>query len=214
VNEKLFFFVSLHALDEGIYDRCTGTEGQLSTALEGTRRILAAGHPVTVNTVVTSENFGHLEEMVRRLPEVFSGERKPALHFSVLICPEWRPEAADYLVKYTELVPVLERAARTAEGLGIAVDSLLSSTHASMPPCVLPAEARGMGRHLPEIAEHETGYEDDGRPWVKAEQCRQCAETGRCLGVPRPYAAKFGLEELVPLTGGEGNRKKRDEGGA
>ena len=201
-DPRLTFFVSLHALDEPIYDRCTNTSGQLSMAVGGIRNLLDAGHPVTINTVVSSENLDHLNEMVQRLPLTFPGENRPRLHFSVLICPEWRPAAADYLVKYSDVVPALERVARAAAESGLDVESLLSSTHASMPPCMVAEEHRRRGRHIPEIAPHETGYEDFDKPWVKAGACRNCPEDTRCLGVPRPYAVKFGLDELTPAEGG------------
>ncbi|MDH5492752.1 MAG: hypothetical protein OEY14_12435, partial [Myxococcales bacterium] len=55
------------------------------------------------------------------------------------------------------------------------------------------------GRALARIEAHETGYEEEGKAWMKAEGCRACPATEHCLGVPRPYASRFGLEELIPL---------------
>ena len=92
-NDKLSFFVSLHAWDPEIYDRCTQTSGQLPRAQKGLLRILDAGHAVIVNKVINSENIDHLEEMVRNFAGKFAGENPPVLHFSVLICPEWNQEA-------------------------------------------------------------------------------------------------------------------------
>ena len=198
VVPRLRFFVSLHALDQAIYDRCTGTRRQFDKAISGIRRLLAAKHRVTLNAVVTRANIGHLEDYVRLLPRVFRGARRPALHFSVLICPEWNPRAAASLVRYGEVVDVLRRAARTARALGLDLHPLRSSTHASLPACVLPARER-VRRSDYRIGEHETGYEDPARPFVKAARCRGCRETERCLGVPQPYARAFGLEELRPI---------------
>ncbi len=199
----LTFFVSLHAVDERIYDACTGTRGQLPRALAGVRRLLEAGHDVTLNTVVTRHNLDHLEPMVRALCELLPGEVRPALCFSALMCPERRPGAADLLVRYSDLVPALERAAAAAAERGLAVQSLLSSTHASIPACLLSESSRAVpGRTAPSLHDDETGYETDDTPWVKAARCRSCVETDGCLGVPQPYARRFGLEELVPLRGG------------
>ena len=197
-SDLLTFFVSLHALDQAIYDSCTGTNGQLPHAQTGLVRILEAGHDTIVNTVICRENIHHLNEMVQRLADMVPGDNRPVMHFSVLICPEWNPEAAKHLVRYSEVVPALTRASETARGLGLNLQ--LSSTHASLPVCLLGGEA---DRHYYEIQPNETGYEDYARPWVKADGCRECRETQHCLGVPRPYAEKFGLEELAPLEAEE-----------
>jgi hypothetical protein len=199
VDERLAFFVSLHALDAAIYDRCTGTRGRLERALAGTRRLLAAGQAVTINCVVNRANLDHLEAMVRALPATFPGPRRPDLHLSVLICPEWRPAAADFLVRYSTLAEVLVRASRAAEAAGLSLQALLGSTHASLPACMLaPAERRRGGHHELE-PERESGYEDFSRPYVKAERCRSCRLCDCCLGVPAAYARAFGLDELSPL---------------
>jgi pyruvate-formate lyase-activating enzyme len=197
-DPRLAFFVSLHALDEAVYDRCTGTHGQLPLAIRGVQGLLDAGHPVTLNTVVCQQNVGHLEDLVGRLPDLFPKTVRPALHFSVLVCPEWNPGAAAALVRYTQVVAALEGAARLARRLGVDLLPLRSSTHAALPACLVGEEHRA-GRVAYQIAAHETGYEEPGRPFVKAVRCRSCRETPRCLGVPQAYARAFGLEELVPL---------------
>jgi pyruvate-formate lyase-activating enzyme len=202
-DERLAFFVSLHALDPQVYDRCTATRGQLPRALDGTRRILEAGHSVVVNTVICRDNVGHLEEMVRGFGDAFPGDNRPVLHFSVLICPEYNPEAAGHLVRYSEVLAVLDRAMQAAREAGLEMQPLLSSTHASLPACLLDQKSRKTGRHIYRIEPHETGYEDFSRPWVKARACRDCRETEHCLGVPRPYAERFGLDELAPISAAE-----------
>ena len=214
-SDRLTFFVSLHGVDPGIYDECTGTEGQLGDALVGLDRILAAGHRVIINTVITSVNLTHLPEMASFLadrypvggtstPRIGPGtglpQLRPVWHFSVLICPERSPDAATYLVEYSDLVPAVERAQSKAVEIGIEVQSLLASTHASVPPCAVPSAIRASGRSAPEIAQTETGYEDLERPWVKSNRCKTCREDARCLGVPAPYARQFGLDGLEPIA--------------
>lgn len=200
-GERLSFFVSLHALDPALYDACTATAGQLELALAGMERLLAAGHPVTINCVVSTLNLEHLDAYVEALPRRLpvAGSSRAVLHFSVLICPEHRPDAADYLVRYGELAPRLEAAASRAEALGLTVDSLRSSTHASMPACVLGAAFRHRDPHRPHVRPGETGHEPTQTPWLKAARCKTCPEDPWCLGVPAAYARRFGLDELQPL---------------
>ena len=98
---------------------------------------------------------------------------------------------------------MLEASAATASRLGFPVDPLVSSTHASIPLCLVDREQRLSSRHRPKILAEETGYEDFSRPWVKAASCRSCAVAEHCLGVPTPYATRFGFSELQPI-GGDG----------
>jgi MoaA/NifB/PqqE/SkfB family radical SAM enzyme len=198
-DPRLDFFVSLHAIDGTVYDRCTGTSGQLPLALAGIRNLLSAGQRVVINTVASSANLEHLGPMADALPALFEGCPLPGWHFSVLICPDGRPEAAEFLVRYAELAPAIERASERAAALGIPVAPLVSSTHAALPLCVVGEGHRQASAHRPRPAAGETGYEDFARPWVKASSCRRCAAAEHCLGVPAPYALRFGLEELVPF---------------
>ncbi len=217
-STRLTFFVSLHAVEPDIYDECTGTTGQLDDALAGLDRILAAGHRVIVNTVITASNLEHLPAIAdllaaRSLAGGPSTDRTGAptplppgrliWHFSVLICPDRSPLARDYLVQYRDLVPAVEAATARATALGLEVQSLLASTHASVPPCVVPAAHRAAGRSAPELGAAETGYEDLDRPWVKSRRCKTCREDARCLGVPAPYARRFGLGGLEPIPENE-----------
>lgn len=196
---RLSFFASLHALDEPLYDRCTGSNGQLPRALAGIRGLIAAGHRVTINCVVQALNLEHLERYVEQLPGEVDPAHNTALHFSVLICPEYRPGAADHLVRYRTLAPRLEAAAARAEALGMKVDPLRSSTHASIPACLLDRRYRERDPHRPHVQPGETGHEDLTLPWVKARSCQSCPEDSWCLGLPAAYARKFGVDELTPL---------------
>ncbi len=197
-SPRLAFFVSLHALDPHVYDRCTGTTGQLPLALEGIGNLLRAGHDVTINCVISSANIDHLDEYVRVLARRYSGPPLK-LHFSTIICPETRPEAASFLVPYPVVAARLRTVVPLASDGGIVVEPLRSSTHASMPPCMLAPGDRERNPHRPRILPHETGFEDFSRGWVKSSRCRECVESEFCLGVPRAYAQRFGLADLSPL---------------
>jgi hypothetical protein len=197
IDPRLRFFASLHAVDEALYDRCTGTTGQFARAVDGIRALLAAGHDVTANVVVNALNAPHLGTLVDALPVLFA-PRPPRLHLSIVMCPESRPGAADWLIRYTDLVPVLREAVARAEAAGVPHDALVSSTHASIPPCFVPPDLRAAS-HRPLLDADESGYEDPDRPWVKAARCRGCAATASCLGLPAPYVRRFGFDELQPL---------------
>lgn len=198
-SDKLNFFVSLHAVDAAVYDRCTGSRGQLPRALQGIRNLLAAGHRLTLNTVVCAPNVAHLRDMVAALPGLLPGASVPMLHYSIVMCFPHRPDGPEFLVRYSELVPALAAAVAEAERQGIPVEPLVSSTHASLPLCLVDQEARQESRHRPVLSESETGYEDFSKSWVKAASCRTCRFARHCLGVPVPYARRFGFGELSPV---------------
>lgn len=195
-SPRLTFFVSLHALDEAIYDTSTGSTGQMPLAVAGIRRLLESGHQVIVNCVVSAMNVGHLYNYVERLNEAFPQSPRLQLHFSSLIVVDHRPMSAECLVQYSDLAPALQAATDHARDLELNVQPLRSSTHASLPPCLLPLGERGANSRRPRPTAEETGYEDFALPWVKANTCRNCSETGNCLGVPREYGNRFGLGEL------------------
>jgi len=200
-TRRLSFFASLHALEPGLYDGGPASEGQLPRAIAGITRLIEAGHRVTINCLVQALNLEHLEAYVAALPQQLPAkEDNVVLHFSVLICTEQRRKAADFLVRYSTLAPRLEAAARQAEALGLAVDPLRASTHASMPACLLGRRYRSKDPRRAHARPGETGHEDMSLPWVKATRCKQCAEDPWCLGLPAAYARRFGLDELAPLA--------------
>ncbi len=205
-DPRMQFFVSLHATEEALYDACTATRGQLPRAIEGIRRLTKAGHDLILNCVVTRYNVTHLVDLVESIPRLFPGA-VPLLHFSVTMCPEHRATAPEMLVRYSEAAPRLEAALARAADLGVRHSSLQSSTHAAIPLCLVRPELRDPPWHRPRLREHETGYEDPGKAWLKAERCRKCAVDAWCLGLPRPYVARFGYDELKPITAAPGGER-------
>ncbi len=204
----LTWFFSLHAVDPALYDRMTGTRGQFPRAVQGLQALVRAGHRVIVNVVVGSPNAAHLPAVLRTLPAWLEGLPLPEVHLSILMCPSHRPRAADWLMPYEDLLPRLEEAAFLARQIGLPFSPLVSSTHASIPPCfVSPAERQRM-KQRPLVQPEETGYEDLGRPWVKARTCRDCPADPHCLGVPAPYARRFGLKGLRPYGPPPGRREQ------
>ncbi len=198
---KLSFFLSMHALEEPIYDVCTGTHGQMPLALQGIMRVVEAGHRTVINTVINSANIDHLNTMASELPLLFQGKPKPEWHFSALICTERSQRSAEFLVPYRDMLEKAREAGAAAQAAGLEIHSMLQSTYAAVPPCVVPEEERLKGRTVLSNLAHETGYEDFSRRFVKAHRCKRCIADPGCLGVPRPYAERFGLEELRPFGG-------------
>jgi organic radical activating enzyme len=198
-SARLVFFVSFHSADERIYDEITDSRGLFDKAVRGIRNLLDAGHNMVLNAVVTRHNASTLTETVEQIPVLFPGSNKPKLHFSITMCPEDRPEAQDCVAPYSEVSPALEAAVARAEALGLTVDPLLSSSHASIPACLVSEENRQGTRMLPVIRPDEYTVEGEDKPWVKAKRCEECTYNSYCLGLPLPYVKEFGLGELRPI---------------
>ncbi len=197
---KLHFFISLHATQETVYDRCTGTRGQFGRAMQGITNIAAAGHQIILNCVVSTLNIDHIPDYTRALPQMPPHALPLTLHFSALICPERNPAARDYLVRYPSLTRRLEKAVVRAGQAGIRVSPLQSSTHAAIPPCFVAQALRNYGGKAFDMAGVRIGREgDDTQAWAKSEACGRCRYDRRCMGVPGAYARRFGLDELNPV---------------
>jgi pyruvate-formate lyase-activating enzyme len=207
-HPRLAFFVSLHGATPEVYDACTGSAGQLEAARRGIEGLVAAGHQVTLNLVATRHNLDHLQAWVDDLAAWLGPSPWLRLHFSVMTCPEHRGTAPDLLVRYREAVPGLLEAARRARAAGLACDALLDSSHAAVPPCLLPAEERSRGDRGDGRVARPLHGDVEGAPrgsppgWTKAPACGRCAEDAWCLGLPRPYVERFGLGELSPIGPG------------
>jgi hypothetical protein len=206
VTDRLSFFVSFHAAQPDLYDRCTGSHGQLDRAVAGIGNLAGRGYPLVLNLVATRHNVDHILDWVRTVPTLVPPPATPRIHFSIAMCPDHRPTAPDCLVRYTELAPRLQEAAQLAASLGVECEALLSSSHASIPACLVEAayRARGgfgqeRGGSRPIQRGHEAGVEDARKPWVKSRRCAQCSQDRWCLGLPRAYVLRFGLEELRPI---------------
>lgn len=207
-HRRLTWFFSLHAVDPALYDQMTATRGQLPKARKGLQALVRAGHRVIVNVVVGSPNAAHLPEVIRTLPRWLDGLPLPEVHLSILMCPPHRPRSPEWLMPYEDLLPRLEEAAYLAREIGVPFSPLVSSTHASIPPCFVSPGERQRMKQRPLIHPEETGYEDLERPWVKARTCRECPADPHCLGVPAPYARRFGLKGLRPFGPPPGRREQ------
>lgn len=195
----LRFFVSFHAADEATYDQCTGSRGMMPRARAGVRRLLDEGHEVVLSVVVGSLSVDRLVQTVETFASWFdSGPRRPRLHFSITLCPEHNPGAAEHLVRYRALAAALEAAVVRAEALGLPVEPLLSSTHAAIPACLVRPGLRRRAGPPPHHEPGETGPLGSGARWILGPRCGRCAARETCLGVPAPYADRFGVDDLDP----------------
>lgn len=197
-SPRLTFVVGLHALSDEVYDACTATRGLLPLAIEGVRSLLTTGHTVELNCVVSRLNVDHLAKFVERVAELFPSTDRPGVHFSIMGIPEHR-DATELQIPYRHLLEAVDLAVERAADTQVELRVALSAGHAAVPACLLDEHAPDQSR--PRVTYRHEGLSGDAeRWWVHGPACRTCCLEQSCLGVSRAYAARFGLDDLRPLT--------------
>lgn len=185
-------FISLHAHDEALSQVLTLKQGDFERTLRGTKALIERGVLVTLNHVINTRNFPYLTQFVELVRERFDG--KPIISFT-MITPQYRAlENVGLIPKLSEVSPHLMRAAHRCIEIG---QPFYIGARQGTPPCFL-----GPFRAWSDILfiEHEAVAEDAEQK-VRAAQCDECRYSKHCTGVWRPYAERYGLDELKPLRG-------------
>lgn len=182
-------FVSLHAHEAALSDAITRTPGTFDRTVSGIHNFLASGAPTYLIFVMLSKNIEILPRYLKFVRREFG--RIPVL--LSMVTPYFAPSLEAALIpRYTDLAPVLKRAAAAAARLDIPL-SAMEEQHRP-PDCVL-REVRFLIRNLfapLEIRETAEGF-------VKPARCARCATNTLCPGVREFYARAHGLSEIIPL---------------
>lgn len=185
-------FVSLHAHDEKLSRHLTQKLGDFERTVRATALLADAGVKTAVNHVVTARNHRYLPELVRFVRERFGG--RVAISFA-FVTPQYKAlEHMELMPRMSEVVPHLKSALALAMELG---QPCWVGARQGIPPCQL-----GAFRAWSDILEHaDAGLAQDAPQKVRADACDRCRYTEVCTGVWRPYAARYGLDELRPIEG-------------
>ncbi len=194
--------VSLHSLRPEVYDRLTGTRGQLPRALEGLGQVLA--HPseqVLVNIVLNRLNVDELPDYVDFIAGLeHRADTSVSVMPSIVFMNSDNGHWSDLVIPHREVVESLREAVARQPSLFVRMQG----------DCFLPF---CLGAEYPELAalaptnraESPTVYVAQRAPGpvpervrVKHEDCRGCGLDSLCGGVCGAYARTQGLGELEP----------------
>lgn len=199
------YMVSFHSHRPRRYDAITGSRGQFPRAVAGLTRLLRAGGcRVAVNVVVNALNYQDLPGIVGFLGRLSAGlprRRRPGLIFSMLNAAG-HERAPDWAVRLESAAPFLRRAVARCRRDGLRLHAFAGES--AFPVCLLGDPGRLAPRrvfaqnHVRRVREWPERAAAAGR--AKRPACRSCRFDARCLGVPAPYAARFGLAALRPLS--------------
>lgn len=185
-------FVSLHAHDERLAQRLTRKVGDHARTLAGIRNLLEAGIDVSLNHVITAQNQAYLTRFVETVHETFGGRVPISFAF---VTPQFKVlEDLSQMPRLSEVMPALKRALYRAMELG---QPAFVGSRQGVPPCLL-----GELRAYSDIFRFRSEPAAEDAPQkVLAPGCTECRYAGRCTGLWRPYAGRYGTAELVPVSG-------------
>ena len=193
-------FVSLHAPDEALSRTLTQKDGDHARTLRAIELLADAGVAVGVNHVVVARNQAHLPAFVEMVRERFGGRVLLSIAF---MTPQYKAlEHADLWPRLSDTRPYLLRALQRSIELG---QPIVVGSRQGVPPCQL-------GPYAPwsdvlDIAAEAAS--EDAPQKVQGPGCARCRYRLTCQGVWRPYAERFGTDELVPIEGEPFTEKER-----
>lgn len=185
-------FVSLHAHSEALSRTLTQKEGDHARTLQAIEHLLASGVLVAVNHVITARNLAYLKVFIEAMHARFEGRVLVSFAF---LTPQYKAlEHPELWPRLAETRPHLLHAMARAVELG---QPFVVGARQGVPPCVL-------GPFAPWSDIFETTAEaasEDAPQKSQAPACARCRHRRICTGLWRPYAARFGYDELAPIEG-------------
>ncbi|MEZ4399501.1 MAG: radical SAM protein [Kofleriaceae bacterium] len=185
-------FVSLHGHDEASASAATRKAGDFARTVAAIGHLIEAGVITVVNHVIHAGNAHLLVRFVEEIYARFGGRTMISFAF---VTPQYK--ALDHLAmvpRLSAVAPVLQAAAWRALALG---QPFVIGSRQGVPPCFLgPFVAWSDVMQLAHEAQAEDAPQKQHGP-----RCGACRFARYCTGVWRPYAARDGFDELVPIAG-------------
>ena len=185
-------FVSLHAHDELLSRRATSKIGDWERSVRAIHAMLDAGVTVDVNHVITALNYPYLPRFADFVSATWGGRVGVSFAF---VTPQFKAlENAALMPRISEVMPYLRRAMRLLESRGSA---FIVGSRQGIPPCFL-GEFTAWSDFVKMAPQ---ALSDDEPQKTRGPQCVECRFAPQCVGLWRPYAARYGFGELVPVPG-------------
>ena len=185
-------FVSLHGHDELLSRRATAKVGDWERSVRAIHALLEAEVRVDVNHVITAVNYPYLPRFADFVSDTWGGRVGISFAF---VTPQFKAlENGSLLPKISEVMPYLHRAMTRLEARG---NPFTIGSRQGIPPCFL-GEFTGWSDFIEKAPQ---ALADDEPQKARGPQCTQCRFSPQCVGLWRPYAARYGFDELLPVPG-------------
>lgn len=187
-------FVSMHAHTEDLSRHLTQKVGDFERTATAIGLLVDAGVWVTLNHVISARNYRYLEKFIEVVHQRFRGKVDISFAF---VTPQYKAlENIELVPRISDVWPHLRAALHRA----IALEQTFTvGARQGIPPCFLH-EFQGFSDIR--IRTFELLGEDAPQK-VRGPRCDECAYGDLCPGLWKPYAARYGLDELVPVLGRE-----------
>jgi MoaA/NifB/PqqE/SkfB family radical SAM enzyme len=186
------YFVSVAGHDAATHDRITTVAGSFNKTLKGLEVLDEIEGVMTMtNTVVTSQSYPFLRDIVERLGHL---RRLAQMEFWVY-WPMQETDEKNLVASYTDLVPALRAAIARAQELGRRVEVK------NVPQCMLGEDGGLLVNGQPQLfidPDFWTEFSRNG--FYQCVYRDQCASR-ECLGLSTAYIKKYGnlKERLAPI---------------
>ncbi|MDP3213482.1 MAG: radical SAM protein [Deltaproteobacteria bacterium] len=185
-------FVSLHAHDELLSRRATSKIGDWERSVRAIGALVAAGVGVVVNHVITALNYPYLPRFADFVSATWGGRVGISFAF---VTPQFKAlENAALMPRISEVMPYLLRAMRLLESRG---SPFTVGSRQGIPPCFV-GEFTAWNDFVKMAPQ---AFADDEPQKTRGPQCARCRFAPQCVGLWKPYAVRYGYDELVPVPG-------------
>ncbi len=185
-------FVSLHAHDEVLSRQMTSKVGDWPRTVRAITALVEAGVWTDVNHVVTAVNFAYLPRFADFVADTWGA--KVGISFA-FVTPQFRAlENADLVPRMGAVRPYLRRAMQKLVARRV---RFVVGSRQGVPPCQLGEFAAWSD--VLDMAPH--AHAEDEPQKIRGPRCDTCRYSAYCVGVWRPYAARYGFDELTPVPG-------------
>ena len=185
-------FVSMHAHDELLARRTTSKVGDWERTVRAIHAMLDAGVRVDLNHVISSINYPYLPRFADFVTDTWGDRVGVSFAF---ITPQFKAlENLSLVPRISDVMPYLRAALKKF----IARKSpFIIGSRQGIPPCFL-GEFVAWSDFVQMAPQ---AHADDEPQKIRGPQCDRCRFSPQCVGLWKPYAARYGFDELVPVEG-------------
>ncbi len=172
--------VALYGHTQEIQEAVTRSKNSFKQTVQGIKNLLSFGIPTEVRTIINRINYQHMEELANFIVKEFQGIDR-MIFINMKITGNAYRNRDKVLVKYTELVPYVERAVK------VLIENNINTRLYHFPLCTIP-------KHLWNLAKGITKSETNELTFV--EECEKCELRNECPRIWKSYVVFAGKDEF------------------